>query len=353
MCVVGQFGHFSRSVYESGHEVRAFPVVQAHRLVALAVYVDDEPSSLVMDEHFPAAVWIGDAGELSLPVIAVARHSAFGVCGAVRLHVVRVAVACLVAQRVYLRRHELFGCVAVGGRPTRGVGHQVVALFGMVLYASLHHSVPAVGMHAASLSVVLPIVGVAVAVGLLRHQVSGVRHPCGLSQGVGDAGHVSLFVVGVRHQGLVSFFRHEREFRYPPLSVRGGLYPASCRVGQSCQPSVCKVQPYPEAVRVLYVCQPPCPAVPHVKHVSEQGVVAVCLIAFFRAAQRGAFGAHVEFSARCYLREGHGTSVLHAQHRHAFVLEALHRAVVPAVCPVSEPSLIIRVGIPRPRPFQR
>ena len=163
-----------------------------------------------MDEHFPAAVWIGDAGELSLPVIAVARHSAFGICGAVRLHVVRVAVACLVAQRVYLRRHELFGRVAVGGRPSRGVGHQVVALFGMVLYASLHHSVPAVGMHAASLPVVFPIVGVAVAVCLLRHQVSGVRHPCGLSQGVGDAGHVSLFVVGVRHQGLVPFFRHER-----------------------------------------------------------------------------------------------------------------------------------------------
>ena len=306
-----------------------------------------------MDEHFPAAVWIGDAGELSFPVIAVARHSAFGICGAVRLHVVRVAVACLVAQRVYLRRHKLFGRVAVGGRPSRGVGHQVVALFGMVLYASLHHSVPAVGMHAATLSVVFPVVGVAVAVGLLRHQVSGVRHPCGLSQGVGDAGHVSLFVVGVRHQGLVSFLRPEREFRYPSLSVRGGLYPASCRVGQSGQFSVCKVQPYPEAVRILYVCQPPCPAVPHVEPVSEQGVVAVCLIAFVRAAQRGAFGAHVEFSARCYRRERHGTSVLHAQHRHAFVLEALHRAVVPAVCPVSEPSLVIRVGIPRPCPFQR
>ena len=113
------------------------------------------------------------------------------------------------------------------------------------------------------------------------------------------------------------------------------------------------MQPYPETVRILYVCQPPCPAVPHVEPVSEQGVAVVCLIAFFRAAQRRAFGAHVEFSARCYRREGHGTSVLHAQHRHAFVLEALHRAVVPAVCPVSEPSLVFRVGIPRPRPFQR
>ncbi|MFT0388657.1 hypothetical protein ACMSEF_03635 [Bacteroides thetaiotaomicron] len=127
-----------------------------------------------MDEHFPATVGIGDAGEVSFPVIAVACHSAFGVCGAVRLHVVRVAVECLVAQRVYLRRHELFGRVAVGGRPSRRVGHQVVALFWMVLYASLHHPVSAVCMHAASFSVVFPAVGVAVAVGLLRHQVSGV-----------------------------------------------------------------------------------------------------------------------------------------------------------------------------------
>ena len=199
MAVVGELRHTAVTVDEAAHQMRTVAVVKTHRLVALPVDMDAQPAVLVYVD-LAGTVGIGDAGEVSVVVVAVARDASFGVCGAVRLHELRVAVARLVAQGVGLRYDELFRGVAVGRGASGGVGHEVMALFRMVLYASLHHAVLAVGVDAPSLAVVFPEVGVAVAVGLLRHQVARIGHLRGLAHCIGDACHVAVTIVGVRHQ---------------------------------------------------------------------------------------------------------------------------------------------------------
>ena len=64
---------------------------------------------------------------------------------------------------------------------------------------------------AASLAVVFPAEGVPVAVGLFRHQVVLVHDVCGLSEGVGDGGHVSLPVISVGNERLRPSLSYERQ----------------------------------------------------------------------------------------------------------------------------------------------
>ena len=353
MAVVGELRDAAVTVYEAADKVRTIRVVQADGLVALTVHVDAQPSLVVVYVHLAAAVGVRDTGEVAVIVVAVARDAALWVDGAVRLHEVRVAVARLVAERVDLGSHKLVGSIAVSGRAARGVGHEVVAFGRVVLDTSLHHAVRAVGMDAPSLAVVFPAVGVAVAVGLLRHQVAAIRHLRGLVHGVGDARHVAGFVVGVRHQTLFSLVGDERQARDASLRVGGGVYRASGRVAHSGEPAVAETELYVKPVGVFYARHAPRAAVPHVEAVCEQAVMAVCLVAFFGAAQRHAFRAHVELAARCYRRESDGTAVLHAEHRHALVLETFHRAVIAAVYAMAQPALVLRIGVPCPAPFQR
>ena len=333
--------------------MRTLRVVQADGLAALTVHVDAQPSLVVVYVHLAAAVGVRDTGEVAVIVVTVARDAALWVDGAVRLHEVRVAVARLVAERVDLGGHKLVGCISVGGRAARGVGHEVVAFGRVVLDTPLHHAVRAIGMDAPSLAVVFPAVGVAVAVGLLRHQVAAIRHLRGPVHGVSDARHVAGFVVGVRHQTLFSLAGDERQARDASLRVGGGAYRASGRVAQSGEPAVAETELYVKPVGVFYARHAPRAAVPYVEAVCEQAVMAVCLVAFFGAAQRRAFRAHVELSARCYRRESDGTAVLHAEHRHALVLETFHRAVIAAVYAMAQPALVLRIGVPCPAPFQR
>lgn len=123
------------------------------------------------------------------------------------------------------------------------------------------------------------------------------------------------------------------------LRVGGGVYRASGRVAHSGEPAVAETELYVKPVGVFYARHAPRAAVPHVEAVCEQAVMAVCLVAFFGAAQRRAFRAHVELAARCYRRESDGTAVLHAEHRHALVLETFHRAVIAAVYAMAQPAL--------------
>ena len=52
------------------------------------------------------------------------------------------------------------------------------------------------------------------------------------------------------------------------------------------------------------------------------------------------------------VRGSDGTAVLHAEHRHALVLETFHRAVIAAVYAMAQPALVLRIGVPCPAPFQ-
>ncbi|MCS3165907.1 hypothetical protein NXW62_14345 [Bacteroides fragilis] len=50
--------------------------------------------------------------------------------------------------------------------------------------------------------------------------------------------------------------------------------------------------------------------------------------------------------------ENFSMAVLHAEHRHALVLETFHRAVIAAVDAMAQ-SGVLRIGVPCPAPFQR
>ncbi|WP_444861032.1 hypothetical protein [Bacteroides uniformis] len=251
MAVVGELRDAAVTVYEAADKVRTLRVVQADGLVALTVHVDAQPSLVVVYVHLAAAVGVRDTGEVAVIVVTVARDAALWVDGAVRLHEVRVAVARLVAERVDLGGHKLVGSIAVGGRAARGVGHEVVAFGRVVLDTSLQHAVRAVGMDAPSLAVVFPAVDVTVAVGLLRHQVSGVSNVGGLPQCVGNGGHVADLVVGVRHETLFSLVGDEREARDASIRVGVGAYRASGRVCYFLEAVVNNIEFYRQASFIL------------------------------------------------------------------------------------------------------
>ena len=253
-----------------------------------------------------------------------------------------------VAQRVFFRSDDSVRLVSVGGYSTRGISHQVVALFRMVLDVSLLNAVLAPGMYAASLAVIFPVEGISVAVCLFCHQMSLVHDACGLSECVSDGRHVSVPVIAVGHQCLCSLVCLKGQLSDEAASFCFYTDAPSCRICHFRRLSIAEVYCGTQSVRVHRLCHAETLSVTfaHIKHIGHPCVMVVCLVAFFCMLQGDSFFTEVEFFAFSYSRKCHGPSVFHAKCHCIVFGQLLYGTVIDTMHTVPQPSRIVGVRVP-------